>query len=363
MEEYYLPLEIRTDTWTLGGLWSLCLFLPSIEYFLVWQSIDFNVHQFVLLSLVIGILFIYLLFFLLNHSRRKLAVIDQEGILLRLLFRSVKIEWRNIRGIYVRSNTLYICEQNSFDSIHIEKKAWYKRLKFYQNYFEPGHNLNIKLTIHGSIISMDINELSIICEEVWFKKSGFEQDDLFTENPFEKIDRSVRAKKVNPWKKVVIYIGIFVFTLGGWIFKDKIKDTYSLVDSQVYYVLDSKTNKVEFAFETYGTKNNQKAIVVTDRVMHESSIYSKDDFKDIENRYYDNQLLAGEGYAIVDGKHPAWWKQTFDFSRYVKKNQLQKITLTSIKKPLLKNYLTAQMELTQNQFKGKKFPVKILKAN
>ena len=64
---------------------------------------------------------------------------------------------------------------------YIEKKIWYKRLKFYQNYFDPGHNLKIVLSIQGSIISMDINELSIICEEVWLKQSGFEQRDLFTE--------------------------------------------------------------------------------------------------------------------------------------------------------------------------------------
>lgn len=363
MEEYYLPLEIKTDTWTLGGLWSLCLFLPFIEYFFVWQSINFSVQQFVLLSLLIGILFVYLLFFLLNHSRRKLVVIDQEGILLRLLFRNVKIEWRNMRGIYIRSNTLYICEQNSFDPIHIEKKAWYKRLKFYQKYFEPGHNLNIKLTIHGSIISMDINELSIICEEVWLKQSGFEQEELFTENPFEKIDESMQARKVSPWKKVIFYMGIFIISFGGLIFKDKIKATNSLVNYQVYYVVDSKTNKVEFAFETFGAEKGQKAIVVTDRVMHESSIYSESDFKDIEKGYYDKQLLAGQSCAIVDAKNPAWWKQTFDFSRYVKKDQLQKITLTSIKKPLFKNYLTAKMELTQNKFEGEKFPIKIMKAN
>ncbi|MDN5653327.1 MAG: hypothetical protein L0G51_12060 [Lactococcus lactis] len=265
--------------------------------------------------------------------------------------------------MYVRSGVLYICEQTSFNPVYIEKKIWYKRLKFYQNYFDPGHNLKIVLSIQGSIISMDINELSIICEEVWLKQSGFEQRDLFTENPFEKIDEATRARKLNPWKRIILYAVFFIIALGGLIFKDKIKETYSLVDNQVYYVVDSKTNNVQFAFETSTFEKKQDASIVTDRAMRELSYYSKDDFKDIENRYYDNQLLAGESYAIVDGKHPAWWKQTFDFSRYVKKNQLQKITLTSIKKPLLKNYLTAQMELTQNQFKGKKFPVKILKAN
>lgn len=65
--------------------------------------------------------------------------------------------------------------------------------------------------------------------------------------------------------------------------------------------------------------------------MRELSYYSEDYFNDIERKYYDHQLLTGENFAIVVASHPTWWKQTFDFSRYVKKNQLQKITLTSIK--------------------------------
>ena len=363
MEEYYLPLELKTDVWKLAFLWSIFIFLSFFENFFIQESINSESLRHIILSLVIGLLLIYFLIFIVNHSRRKLVIINEEGIQLRLLFREVKIEWRDIRGMYVRSGVLYICEHTSFNPVHIEKKIWYKRLKFYQNYFDPGHNLKIVLSIPGSIISMDINELSIICEEVWLKQSGFEQRDLFTENPFEKNDEATRARKLNPWKRILLYAVIFIIALGGLIFKDKIKETYSLVDNEIYYVVDSKTNKVEFAFETYGTKNRQKAIVVTDRVMHESSIYSEGDFKDIEKGYYDNQLLAGQSCAIVDAMNTTWWKQTLDFSRYVKKDQLQKITLTSIKKPLLKNYLTAQMELTQNQFKGKKFPVKILKAN
>ena len=363
MEEYYLPLELKTDVWKLAFLWSIFIFLSFFENFFIQESINSESLRHIILSLLIGLLLIYFLIFLINHSRRKLVIINEEGIQLRLLFREVKIEWRDIRGMYVRSGVLYICEQTSFNPVYIEKKIWYKRLKFYQNYFEPGHNLKIVLSIQGSIISMDINELSIICEEVWLKQSGFEQRDLFTENPFEKIDEATRARKINPWKRILLYAIFFIIALGGLIFKDKIKETYSLVDNQVYYVVDSKTNNVQFAFETSTFEKKQEASIVTDRAMRELSYYSEDYFNDIERKYYDHQLLTGENFAIVAASHPTWWKQTFDFSRYVKKNQLQKITLTSIKKPLLKNYLTAQMELTQNQFKGKKFPVKILKAN
>lgn len=358
MEEIYLPLKLKTNVWTI--LWISVLFELCCGYlfYRFWLSIPYSQPFFLMFLLVL--LFLYLLTFSVRHLRKTLLVIDEKGITFRLLPHEKSVEWREIRGIYLRNQQLYICKGQPSGPFQMEKN----RGKMF-DFYHPGHDLEVAFSISASAVKISLAELSMICEEVWEEKSGQPKESLWRNDPSPKQPNLKR--RLATWQIALLwfltFVGALTFTFG----KDILKSHFSIASDKIYYVVNETTHNIEFGFETQEFRSEEdRAYLVQDASFNQqvNPSMSKYQFDEIERFSYEHLLTKEQNYVISKLERPTWWKITFDFKNFAnKKKDLQAITLYKIRKPLFKDYFEAQMLLRQPKGNSAAIPVKIYQAH
>lgn len=359
MEKICLPITVKRNTAVWLGFWIFELFIGAYLFWMLksFRILDFGLYLWLTIMLV-TVVALYLVYFLIRHSRANLLILDENEICLRAFPQEVSVKWTDISAIFMEKKSIFIAVEIPETAV-FKKTHWFEKFSIKAKIKEK-YGLHLVMSIPGILLDESAIELAIILEEIWAEKNAGSNKSLLTEKLLEEI--TPVKKKKRPLQRVLLYVGILFVSFFGRQAMEKFKSTFFVQDRKVYYVVNQDTKKMEFAFVTDGLKYNVDpfAEIVRDDSLNHSKKpqMTKREFDRVQDLSYQKKLEIGQDFTWVPVKQPVLWRLEFDFKKSEQIEQTGFLTLTKLHKALFKDYFEGQM----SKDKKPAIPVKIYEA-